>query len=54
MQFDPGRRALVERFNRYHPPPISEWVPAKQAPAPDVDDVKAAVDTYEGVPSSSA
>ena len=44
-----GRRALVERFNRYHPPPVSEWIPASQAPAPDVDDVKAAVDTYHGL-----
>ncbi|MBN1210720.1 MAG: hypothetical protein JXB05_38080 [Myxococcaceae bacterium] len=44
-----GRRALVERFNRYHPPPVSEWIPASQAPAPDVDDVKAAVDTYQGL-----
>jgi hypothetical protein len=42
-----GKRALVERFNRYHPPPVSEWLPASQAPAPDVDDVKAAIDTYE-------
>jgi hypothetical protein len=44
-----GRRALVERFNRYHPPPVAEWIPASQAPAPDVDDVKAAIDTYHGL-----
>ncbi|MBN1209082.1 MAG: hypothetical protein JXB05_29760 [Myxococcaceae bacterium] len=44
-----GRRALVERFNRYHPPPVSEWIPTSQAPAPDVDDVKAAIDTYHGL-----
>jgi hypothetical protein len=42
-----GKRALVERFNRYHPPPVSEWMPASEAPAPDVDNVKAAIDTYE-------
>jgi hypothetical protein len=44
-----GKRALVERFNRYHPPPVSEWVPVSQAPAPDVDNVKATIDTYEGL-----
>ncbi|HYH98544.1 hypothetical protein [Hyalangium sp.] len=44
-----GKRSLVERFNRYHPPPVSEWLPASQAPAPDVDNVKAAIDTYEGL-----
>ena len=43
-----GRRALIERFNRYHPPPVSEWIPASQAPAPDTD-VKAAIDTYHGL-----
>jgi hypothetical protein len=41
------RRELVERFNAYHPPPVSEWLPASQAPAPDVDDVPGAIDTYE-------
>jgi hypothetical protein len=44
-----GKRALVERFNRYHPPPVSEWLPAAQAPAPDVDNIKAAIDTYESL-----
>ncbi|MBN1205698.1 MAG: hypothetical protein JXB05_12335 [Myxococcaceae bacterium] len=44
-----GKRSLVERFNRYHPPPVSEWLPASQAPAPDVGNVKAAIDTYEGL-----
>jgi hypothetical protein len=44
-----GKRSLVERFNRYHPPPVSEWLPASRAPAPDVDDVKATIDTYEGL-----
>jgi hypothetical protein len=42
-----GKRKNVERFNRYRPPPVSEWIPASQAPAPDVDEVKAAIDTYE-------
>ena len=44
-----GKRSLVERFNRYHPPAVSEWLPASQAPAPDVDNVQAAIDTYEGL-----
>ena len=44
-----GRREHVERFNRYRPPAVSEWIPASQVPAPDVDDVKAAVDTYHGL-----
>jgi hypothetical protein len=42
------RRKLVERFNAYHPPPVSEWLPAAQAPTPDVADVRQAIDTYEG------
>jgi hypothetical protein len=42
------KRQNVERFNRYRPPPVSEWIPAVQAPAPDVEDVKASIDTYEG------
>jgi hypothetical protein len=43
------KRQEVERFNRYQPPPVSEWLPAQQAPAPDVADVKATVDAYEGL-----
>jgi hypothetical protein len=43
------RRHLVERFNSYHPPAVSEWLPSSQAPAPDVDDVPQAIDTYEGL-----
>jgi hypothetical protein len=43
-----NQRANVERFNRYRPPPVSEWLPAAQAPAPDVEDVNQAIDTYEG------
>ena len=41
------RRQLVERFNAYHPPQVSEWLPASQALVPDVDDVPGAIDTYE-------
>jgi hypothetical protein len=44
-----GMRKNVERFNRYRPPPVSEWLPASQAPAPDVDDIQAAIDTYDGL-----
>ncbi|WP_224367964.1 hypothetical protein [Hyalangium versicolor] len=44
-----GMRKNVQRFNQYRPPPVSEWLPASQAPAPDVDNVKAAVDTYDGL-----
>jgi len=43
------RRQLVERFNAYQPPPVSEWLPTSQAPAPDVDDVPGAIDTYEAL-----
>ncbi|MFL5355563.1 hypothetical protein [Archangium sp.] len=42
------KRQLVERFNAYHPPPVSEWLPSSRAPAPDVEDVRRAIDTYEG------
>lgn len=41
------KRQEVERFNRYQPPPVSEWLPAAQAPAPNVADVNAQVRTYE-------
>jgi hypothetical protein len=44
-----GMREHVERFNRYRPPPVSEWLPASQAPAPDVDNIQAAIDTYDGL-----
>jgi hypothetical protein len=43
------KRQNVEFFNRYRPPPVSEWLPASQAPAPDVDDVKSSIDTYESL-----
>lgn len=42
-----NKRRVVERFNLYHPPPVSEWMPAEQTPPPDVEDVKQAIDTYE-------
>ena len=42
------QRLLVERYNTYHPPPVSEWLPAAQQPWPDVPDVQAAIDHYEG------
>jgi hypothetical protein len=42
-------RKNVERFNHYRPPPVSEWLPAAQAPAPDVDNIQAALDTYDGL-----
>lgn len=41
------QRQLVERYNTYHPPPVSEWLPASQQLWPDVPDVRAAVDLYE-------
>lgn len=44
-----GMRKLVEHFNQYRPPPVSEWLPASQAPAPDVDDVAAAIEQYDGL-----
>ncbi|PTL82069.1 hypothetical protein [Vitiosangium sp. GDMCC 1.1324] len=43
------KRKLVERFNAYHPPPVSEWLPASQAPTPDVGDVQRVIDNYEGL-----
>ncbi|HZH74788.1 MAG TPA: hypothetical protein VEY88_02075 [Archangium sp.] len=42
------QRRLVERYNAYHPPLVSEWLPAHQQPWPDVPDVQAAIDHYEG------
>ncbi|WP_224363251.1 DUF3396 domain-containing protein [Hyalangium versicolor] len=44
-----NKRQNVELFNRYCPPPISEWLPASQAPEPDVEDVKAAIDSFASV-----
>lgn len=43
------QRPFVERYNTYHPPPVSEWLPAAQQPWPDVPDVEAAIDRYEGL-----
>lgn len=42
------QRPFVERYNPYHPPAVSEWRPAAQQPWPDVPDVQAAIDLYEG------
>jgi hypothetical protein len=42
------RRQMVEQFNAYHPPPVSEWVLVAQAPESDVEDVQQAIETYEG------
>ncbi|HYO53573.1 hypothetical protein [Archangium sp.] len=42
------RRQMVERYNAYHPPAVSEWLPVSQQPWPDVPDVQAAIDLYEG------
>jgi hypothetical protein len=42
------RRQMVEQFNTYRPPPVSEWVPAAQVPEPDVEDVRHAIEMYEG------
>jgi hypothetical protein len=44
-----NQRANVERFNRYRPPPVSEWLPATEAPASDVGNMHQAIDTYEGL-----
>jgi hypothetical protein len=41
------KRAEIERLNSYHPPPPSEWLPAREAPAPDVPDVAEAIRLYE-------
>lgn len=43
------KRQEVERFNRYQPPPVSEWLPSPQSLSSDVKDVKRAVDDYEGL-----
>lgn len=42
------RRQRVEQYNAYHPPTVSEWLPAAHQPWPDVPDVQAALDLYEG------
>jgi hypothetical protein len=44
----PERRRNVERFNSYRPPPVTEWLPAAEVPASDVDDVRREIDIYEG------
>jgi hypothetical protein len=37
----------IERLNGYHPLPPSEWLPAREAPHPDVPDVAEAIRLYE-------
>ncbi|WP_233261306.1 hypothetical protein [Vitiosangium sp. GDMCC 1.1324] len=41
------QRQVVERYNTYHPPPVSEWLSASQQPGSDVPDVQAAIALYE-------
>lgn len=43
------QRENVERFNVYRPPPVSEWMPANQMLESDVEDVRQAIETYEGL-----
>jgi hypothetical protein len=41
------KRQDIERLNHYRPPPPSEWLPARDAPSPDVPDVAEAIRLYE-------
>lgn len=41
------QRQLVERYNHYRPPPVSEWLPAPQQPWSDVPDARAAIARYQ-------
>ena len=43
------KRWLVERFNHYQPPAVSEWMPAESAPSSDVEDVAQAIESYESL-----
>jgi hypothetical protein len=43
------KRQNVEQFNRYRPPPVSEWIPASQCPPPDVDNVTARIGSYKNI-----
>ncbi|MGZ3457879.1 MAG: hypothetical protein ACXU86_05160 [Archangium sp.] len=43
------QRQFIERYNTYHPPPVSEWLPASQQLWPDVPDVRTAIELYEGI-----
>lgn len=43
------QRSLVERFNHYQPPPVSEWVPTAQQPGPDMPEPGKDIDLYEGL-----
>ncbi|MBN1210605.1 MAG: hypothetical protein JXB05_37490 [Myxococcaceae bacterium] len=42
------RRERMERFNAFAPPPISECLPASEAPPCDVADPQAAIRLYQG------
>ncbi|HYO51844.1 hypothetical protein [Archangium sp.] len=42
------RRGLMERFNAFVPPPVSERLPSFDAPPADVEDPLAAIRLYEG------
>jgi hypothetical protein len=44
------QREMVEKFNAYHPPPVSEWLPADQQLWPDVggpEKVRGYLDAFE-------
>jgi hypothetical protein len=44
------QREMVEKFNAYHPPPVTEWLPAGQQPWPDVggpEKVRGYLDAFE-------
>jgi hypothetical protein len=43
------RRKRMEEFNAFIPPPVTECLPAAEAPPCDVANAEAAVDTYEGL-----
>jgi hypothetical protein len=43
------QRQHVEHFNRYRPPPVTEWLPVADVPATDVDDVQREIDIVESV-----
>ncbi|MBN1207629.1 MAG: hypothetical protein JXB05_22385 [Myxococcaceae bacterium] len=42
------RRERMERFNAFEPPPVSERLPASEAPPCDVADPQAAIRLYQG------
>ena len=42
-----GRRREILRWNEYHPPPVSEWIPASQVPEPDVENLQQMLELYQ-------